>query len=245
MTAPARRPLLRARALAPAVVVASLAAGVAVVPGVVAAPAGAATPSTTLLAVDGVTVPEVVSGHGDDLTLTAQVAVDGAVPAGWVFFVVDGLSRRADVGPGGVAVTPLTTDLPAGVHQLSATFVPADPAQQDGSTSATTSLRVVEVATKPRVRLRVQRAGHGVRVRTRVRAPYGTTPTGTVRVTLRRLGESWRWTRRGDLEDAAATVVSRPRRPFAPGRYHVVVRYVGDDDHLASRKGHGFRIGRR
>lgn len=249
MTAEARRARRRATVLAPTVlatVAASMAAGLAVVaPGVAAAPARAATPSTTVLAVDGVTVPEVSSGYGDDLTLTAQVAVDGAVPAGWVFFVVDGLSRRAEVRPDGMAAMPLTTDLPAGVHQLSATFVPADPAQQDGSTTATTSLRVVEVATRPRVRVHAQRAGRSVRVRARVRAPYATTPTGTVRVTLRRLGERWRWTRRGNLSDGAATVTFRPRRPFPPGRYHVVVRYAGDDDHLASRQGHGFRIGRR
>jgi hypothetical protein len=210
----------------------------------VVSPAAAAAPSTTVLAVDGAVVPAVVAGYGQDLTLTAQVTVEGSQPTGWVFFVVDGLSRRADVRPDGMAAAPLTDDLRAGMHQVSATFVPADPTQQDGSTSTTTTLQVVTVSTKPRVRAHGQRAGRSVQVRTRVRATYGTTPTGTVQVTLRRLGEQWRWTRRADLDDASATVTFRPRRPFAPGRYHVVVRYTGDANHGTSRKGRDLQVGR-
>lgn len=223
-----------------------LAAGTTAVVGlaVVAPAAHAAAPSSTVLAVNGTTVGEAYGAHGQDLPLTAQVAVEGAQPAGWVFFEVDGLARRAAVGPDGVATADLTDDLPAGTHQVSATFVPADPAQQDGSTTPVTTLRVGKVSTKPRVRAHGLRAGQGIRVRTRVRAPYGTTPTRVVQVTLRRAGERWRWTRRATLDAGAAVLTFEPRRPFAAGRYHVVVRYQGDGNHQGSRKGRALRIRR-
>jgi hypothetical protein len=73
-----------------------------------------------------------------------------------------------------------------------------------------------------------------------VRTPYDSTATGRVSVTLRKRG-STPWTRKLELEDgAAALALGR----LTAGRYRVVVRYLGDPQHYASRQGLEFRVRR-
>lgn len=194
----------------------------------VAAPAGAsssaAAPSSTGLTVEGVVVPPVPAVHGQPLSAVAQVSVPGAVPDGWVYFVVDGLSRRTDVTPDGTASTTIE-GLRTGTHRVSATFVPRDPAVQEGSTSADTVVEVQRAV--PRVGLRVtgRRTDRVLGVRVRVRTPYGTEATGRVAVTLKRRGAGTKRTRRVVLVDNVGRV-SWGRVPA--GAYRVLVAYPGD-----------------
>ena len=214
-----------------------LLAGLVAVPP---APAYAAVPTTTSLAVQG-TVGPVTVEHGQPLTAGATVTAAGVAPDGWVYFVVDGVSFRSDVVPGGTAATTFG-GLGAGTHEVSATFVPRDPAQQDGSTSPPTVVTVARAGTKPQVRVSGTRPNRVARLRARVRATYGTTPTGRVSITLRKRGSAGQRTRRVVLEDGTARLeLGR----LATGRYRVVVRYLGDADHLASRQGATFRVRRR
>ena len=212
-----------------------------VVPAAAAIPAAAAVPSSTSLSIDGAAVPVVVAGYGHPLTLAAQVTVPPSTPDGWVFFVVDGVSRRTDVAADGTATTTVA-GLAVGAHRVSATFVPRDPAQQDGSTSPETVVEVAKVDTEPVIRVTGTRARRVTRVHARVSTPYGTTATGRLTVTFRERGTTARRTRGVALEDGGGRVALGR---LEPGRYRVVVHYLGDVAHHASRQGTVVRVRRR
>ena len=213
-------------------------AGTLVGAGLAGLPAGsahAALPSATLLSVAAVDV-----GHGQQVAAAAQVTVAGAVPDGWVYFVVDGVSRRTDVAADGTAAT-VVEGLPSGTHTFSATFVPRDPALQDGSTSAEASVAVHPVAVRGRLRVSGLRTDRTTVVGVRLRAPYGTEPTGKARLVVRRRGSAGSRNTTLVLEDGAA---SRALGRLAPGGYRVVLTYLGDGDHLGLRLTREVRIRR-
>lgn len=214
-----------------------LAPGLAVAP---AAPASAALPSSTSATVEGSAGP-VSATYGQPLGAAAVVTVPGAAPDGWVYVVVDGLSRRTDLAADGTAATTLE-GLPVGTHAVSATFVPRDPAAQEGSTSAPVAVEVAKALTDQRLRVTGKRADRVTQVRVRVRTPYGTTPHGKVRLTLHERGGGALLQRAAGLVDGMA--VLRLRR-LAAGGYDVVVRYSGDPNHVLSREGRRFWVRRR
>jgi len=199
-----------------------------------------ATPSSTGLTVQGVVVPPVPAVHGQPLTAVARVSVLGAVPDGWVFFVVDGLSQRTDVAPDGTASTTIE-GMPAGTHRVTATFVPRDPATQEGSTSAETVVEVQRAAPQVGLRVTGRRSDRDLGIRVRVRTPYGTDATGRVAVTLKRQGAGTKRTRRVLLVDnVARSSWGRVRA----GSYRVVARYPGDAGTVRFRLAREVRVRR-
>ena len=181
-------------------------------------------PSSTGLAVEGAVVPPVQAVHGQPLSAVAQVSVPGAVPDGWVFFVVDGLAHRTDLAADGTASTTIE-GLRTGTHRVSATFVPRDPATQEGSASAETVVEVQRAVPRAALRVTGRRTDRDLAVRVRVRTPYGTEATGRVAVTLKRRGAGARRSRRVLLVDDVARV-SWGRVPA--GTYRVLAAYPGD-----------------
>ncbi len=95
--------------------------------------------STTTLTVD----PDHASA-GRDITATAQVSTSAGTPRGTVNFFVDGVVRASAVidldGTARVTLPPLDQ----GFYQIVATFVPAKPGQQVGSTSAPRTLTLTQ-----------------------------------------------------------------------------------------------------
>jgi hypothetical protein len=93
----------------------------------------AAESSTTTLSV---TPSSQVYGTTDPATMTATVELGrGGEPVGSVRFESEGGVLGTAPVTDGVATLDLPTDLPAGAHQLTATFVPADSGAAIGSTS--------------------------------------------------------------------------------------------------------------
>ena len=148
------------------------------------APASAAPPSTTTLVLSSGQ-----TSYGQTVTATAQVATSNGQADGDVLFTFDGVATKANVNGGGTATLALPRDAAVGAHTVSAAFVPRLPGQEP-STSPTVAWTVSQV----RTRLQVRVTGRGARVRTSVvvaaAGEYGTVPTGTVRVRVRRDGRT-------------------------------------------------------
>lgn len=203
--------------------------------GLVAAPAGAATPSTTTLALSTTT-----SAYGQTVTASAAVATSPGPPEGDVVFSVDGLAYKANLGGAGTASLVLPR-AGVGQHTVTATFVPADALQQQGSASAPLPWAVAQA----RTRLQARVVGKGLRIPTYVAVTasgdFGTTPQGEVRVGLRRAGR-----RVGSATEALAGSVLRVSFGRLPrGRYRAVVRYRGDASHLPAKRVLRFRVRQR
>jgi hypothetical protein len=229
---------IRTRRVVAAALSASVAASVAAVGLVVAAPAGhaAGTPSATTLVLDRTS-----SAYGQVVTATATVTTGAVVPGGHVAFSVDGLATMAPVGADGVASLALPA-AHAGTHAVTATFVPTDPPAYDGSASATQAWTVTRAATRARIPVAGRTTRGETRVGVRAKGAHGSIPTGKVRITITRVGHRGTWSRVRSLEKGSAQAgFGRLSR----GRYSVTVAYGGDTDHSSLRKTKTFRVTRR
>jgi hypothetical protein len=117
-------------------------------PVVVGLRAGAEDSSTSL----EVSRPSQVYGTTDPATLTATVELGrGGEPVGSVRFESEGGVLGTAPVTGAVATLDLPTDLPAGGHQLTATFVPDDTGAAHGSTSAPVAFTVAKATSTTHV----------------------------------------------------------------------------------------------
>jgi 5'-nucleotidase len=117
-------------------------------PVVVGLRAGAEDSSTAL----EVSRPSQVYGTTDPATLTATVELGrGGEPVGSVRFESEGGVLGTAPVTGAVATLDLPTDLPAGGHQLTATFVPDDTGAAHGSTSAPVAFTVAKATSTTHV----------------------------------------------------------------------------------------------
>lgn len=192
--------------------------------------------STTTVALDRTT-----SEYGQDVTATAVVATTGGIPDGTVAFSVDGLATRATVGPGGVATLVLPYAGP-GTHRVSATFVPRDPTSYVGSGSAALPWTVAQARTRIRMPITGRTAASRTRIAARAAGSYGTVPTGTVRITVKRLGTRGKRVRVRTLGDTGTARAGFGR--LSTGRYRAVVVYPGDAAHTGVTKTKRFRVKR-
>ena len=199
--------------------------------------ASAAAPSSTSV---GIRPHQSATGRVDPAPAAVTTA---AGPAdGDVVFSVDGVAFKANLSAGGTAsiVLPRAT---AGAHSVQATFLPQDPLHQDGSTSPAVGWQVAPVRTRLQVRVTGKRLRGQVAVHVRAAGDYGTTPSGRMRIVVRRSGRTVR-TARGTLEAGAVggALFLHPG-PSRRGTYRVEVTYRGDAEHLAARRAERFRIG--
>jgi predicted extracellular nuclease len=116
----------------------------------------AAESSTTTLTV---TPSSQVYGTTDPATLTATVELGrGGEPVGAVRFESEGGVLGTAPVTDGVATLDLPTDLPAGAHQLTATFVPADTDDATGSTSEAVAFTVDKATSTTHVTATIAKA---------------------------------------------------------------------------------------
>jgi len=194
-------------------------------------------------------------GVGQPIPVRARVGANGTnVPTGWVDFTTsDGARQRVAVSADGSAVAELAGFASrSGAHQVGAVFVPADPvfygggphAHPPGGTNYENPVYVGVgfVTTEPRVRVKGKDADRRTKVRVRVAPEFDSTATGKVKVNLRRLGAKKRWSATRTLGSNARAVAGFGKLPR--GRYKVVVKYRGDDNHLGSRTVRTFRVRR-
>ncbi|MDN4173291.1 lamin tail domain-containing protein [Nocardioides sp. SOB77] len=158
------------------------------------------------------------------VSLTATVAsARGA--AGTVEVRRSGVLVASAPLTGGSATVLLPGDLPVGRHELTATYVPADPAAVAPSTSASTTVVVQRASTTARARLLDGPVGARERGRLEVAvSATGLVPTGTVTVTVRGGGRVR--TLAATLVDGRA-VLRLPR--LVRGSYRVLATYGGSD----------------
>lgn len=201
--------------------------------------ASAAVPSTTT-----VTLSAPQSAYGRVVTSSAAVTTAAGPAEGDVVFSVDGVAFKANLSAAGTAGIVLPRAA-VGAHAVQATFLPRDPLAQDGSASSSVVWQVAQVRTRLQVRVTGKRIRGQVTLHVRAAGDYGTTPSGRVRIVVRRSGRTVR-VGRGTLDSgsvrAALPLVPGPSRK---GRYRVEVTYRGDADHLAARRVARFRIGAR
>jgi hypothetical protein len=203
-----------------------------------AAPATAESgPSSTT-----VTLSTTQSVYGQTVTASAAVATVPGPPQGDVVFSLDGTSVKANLSASGTASVVLPKLL-VGEHQVTASFVPQFPTDQQGSTSAPQVWAVAQAPTH----LGVQVTGRGARIRTSVRVradgEFGTRPTGTVRVVVQRVGSSNRTRVVTQLPPGGLVVAGIGT--LRQGDYRAKVTYFGDGEHLRERRVERFHVRRR
>lgn len=218
-----------------------LAASVAILWPCTSSPQAQAAAAVGLTSVTTLAVDTPSSAYGETVTATAVVSTADGAPAGDVAFTLDGLARKVGLASDGTASFTLPT-APVGRHTLTASFVPTDPAQHQGSTSTPTALEVRKATTRTVVAVRGKRAGRRTRITARVLTAHGTTATGRVSLVLRELGTSSRRVRTRSLREGERTVgLGR----LGQGRYRVVIRYSGDRNHTRGpRTTRSFRVRR-
>ncbi len=201
-------------------------------------PASALVPPTSTSV--AISIPQ--SSYGQPVLATASVSATPGPAEGDVVFSVDGLATKTNLGASGTA----TLVLPAaavGEHAVTATFVPQFPTSQEGSSSPS----VLWVVAPARTRTQVRVIGRGARIPTSVQVKaageFGTTPTGRVKLVVRRVGT------RGSTRvvvplDGAGVALTRLGR-LAKGRYRMTVTYVGDSQHLRETSFEKFFVRRR
>jgi hypothetical protein len=195
--------------------------------------------------------------YGQPIPVRVRVgAFSPQSPGGWVDITLDGVTHRAPLGPDGEAALMVPGPLRrAGGHSLSAVFVPADPTFFGGGASVRPpgginyTNPVMFPVTKARAtaqpRVTGKRVGRTTRVHLWVVPAFDSSPTGKVRVDLRRLGtrQHWSRTRTITVADGRSKVQAGFGR-LSRGRYKLVVKYRGDADHLRSRTSETFRVRR-
>lgn len=195
--------------------------------------------------------------YGQPIPVRVRVGAWGTrYPSGWVDVTLDGVTRRVTLDAAGQAALLMPgPPVRAGHHAVSASYVPADPTFYGGGTTAhppggtnypnPAAVPVKFATTSPHVRVTGKRADRRTRVHVRVDPQFDSTPTGKVRVNLRRLGTRKHWSKTKNVRvvDGRSKVLAGfgtlPR-----GRYKLVVKYRGDVDHLGSRAFEKFRVRR-
>lgn len=197
--------------------------------------AARAAQSSTKLTVAPMTVE-----YGAPVTAQAQVTTTSGVPAGDVTFVVDGVAAKVPV-VGGVAKLEIRPS-DVGVQTVSATFVPSDPVNYQGSTAAPASFTVTKADTTTRLRMIGKQVGEPTSATVKVVGFHRTVPAGTVKLVLRKVGDDEILeTRRGRLGKGSRGfdlgILER-------GRYRAVVKYLGDTNHRRSTMAKRFWVSR-
>jgi hypothetical protein len=180
-------------------------------------------PSATILTLD-----KAWSRYGDRVTATAKVTTAAGAPDGEVAFTLNGVATKARVNKDGIATLALPT-APVGSHNLTASFVPKDATAYEGSTSAPVAFKVAKAKTRPKVAVTGKRTNRATKVKVTIKTQHDTTATGKVRIVLRKIGTKKKWVRNRALKDGQRTVGFGKLKK---GRYKVIVRYRGDDNHM-------------
>lgn len=193
--------------------------------------------------------PNPVFAYGERVPVKAGVLVKGRRPAaGWVDFSLGGITRRVALDDKGAARTSFagptdrsaTKPVVSTTNYLTASYVPADPRYYETSDSYPRLVRVTFAPTKPRVQVRGKDADRVTRVHVRVDPAFDSSPAGRVRVNLFHLGSREHWTTSRTINRSSRTVAGFGR--LSPGRYKVVAKYRGDDNHLGSKTVRNFRV---
>lgn len=234
MTASARTNPLLAAGLAVVLTGGGLAAAAPAQAGTAAAStvsAARAAQSSTALRVSPRTV-----GYGAQVTAIARVTTTSGSPEGDVTFVIDGVALKVPVEEG--FATLEIKQAAAGVNTVSATFTPSDSVNYESSSAPPTSFTVDKSATVTRVRLMGDLIGDGVSTTIEVIGLNGTVATGKVRLVLRKVGDE-------DFRKVMQGKLGRNSRGFSLGRldgkYRIVVKYLGDNNHRRSKTVKRFR----
>lgn len=196
----------------------------------------AAPPTSTALVLSTST-----SAYGQTVTATAAVTARPGPAQGDVVFSVDGTKIPANLGANGAASVVLPRAA-VGTYDVTATFVPQFPDSQGPSSTVETW-----VVSQVRTRLQVRVIGKGARIPTSVQVKaagdWGTTPTGRVTMTVRRVSHGARVAKRRTLKGSAGALADFGR--LRQGTYRLVVSYAGDTEHLAVRHFERFAVRQR
>ena len=174
------------------------------------------------------------------MTATAKVTTTGGTPDGDVTFVVDGVSTKVPVKDG--AASLVLDEAVVGTHPVSATFTPKDAVHYEGSSATPANLKVSRAATSTKVKITGKRVRERTAATIKVVGINKTVPTGKVKLVLRKAGNQ------GFLKAKSGTL-AKGARTFNLGRlgkgtYKVVVKYLGDSNHLKSKTVKRFRVRR-
>jgi hypothetical protein len=184
------------------------------------------------------TLTPATAGYGAPVTATAKVTTTGGTPAGDVTFVVDGVSTKVPVKDG--AASLVIDEAVVGSHAVSATFTPKDAIHYEGSSATPATLKVSKAATSTKVKIIGKRVRERTSAAIKVVGINKTVPTGKVKLVLRKAGnQGFHKAKSGTLAKGARTFnLGR----LGKGRYKVVVKYLGDGNHLRSKTVKRFRV---
>lgn len=197
------------------------------------------------------TTPNPVFAYGERVPVEASVVVKGRRPAaGWVDFRLGGVIQRVALDAEGTARTSLagpadrtaTNPVVSDSNFVYVSYVPADPRSYQASDAYPRLVPVTFAPTKPRVRVKGKDADRATRVQVRVEPAFDSSPTGKVRINLFRRGSRKHWTTSRTVDRSSRAVAGFGK--LRPGRYKVVVKYRGDDNHLGSRTVRKVRVRR-
>jgi hypothetical protein len=191
--------------------------------------------STTAL-----TLSPATAGYGAPVTATAKVTTPGGTPDGDVTFVVGGVSTKVPVKAG--AASLVIDQTVVGTHAVSATFTPKDATHYEGSSATPVTLKVSKAATSTKVKITGKRARQRTTAAIKVVGINKTVPTGKVKLVLRKVGNQGFHTAKSGRLAKGARIFNLGR--LGKGRYKVVVKYLGDSNHLRSKTVKRFRVRR-
>lgn len=191
--------------------------------------------STTAL-----TLTPATAGYGAPVTATAKVTTPGGTPDGDVTFVVGGVSTKVQVKDG--AASLVIDQAVVGDNAVSATFTPKDAVHYEGSSATPANLKVSKASTSTKVKITGKRVRERTSATIKVVGINKTVPTGRVKLVLRKVGNQ-------GFHKAKSGALAKGSRGFnlgrlGKGKYKVVVKYVGDANHLKSKTIKRFRVRR-
>lgn len=208
------------------------------------APAGKASVVDTVVvatrSATALTLAPATAGYGAPVTATAKVTTPGGTPDGDVTFVVDGVSTKVQVKDG--AASLVIDQAEVGNNAVSATFTPKDAIHYEGSSATPANLKVTKAATSTKVKITGKRVRERTAAAIKVVGINKTVPTGKVKLVLRKVGN------KGFLKVKSGKLAKGSRGfnlgRLGKGKYKVVVKYVGDANHLKSKTIKRFRVRR-
>ena len=208
------------------------------------APPGKAPVVDTIVVVSksstALTLSPAKAGYGAKVTATAKVTTQGGTPDGDVTFVVGGVSTKVPVKDG--AASLVIDEAVVGTHAVGATFTPKDATHYEGSSATPATLKASKAATSTRVKITGKRVRERTAAAIKVVGINKTVPTGKVKLVLRKAGNrGFHKAKRGTL---AKGVRAFNLGRLGKGRYKVVVKYLGDANHLRSKTIKRFRVRR-
>lgn len=193
-------------------------------------------PSTT-----EVDVTRAVSAYGKVRKATATVTADDGPATGKVTFA---LGRREVTRSltAGKATWRLPRYLPAGRHRVIASYDGND--ATDPSTSAPATVKVRKAATKINSKAKYKKRKRKVVAKARVRAANGANPRGKVKFVIKR-GKKTVAKKKDKLNRRdIAKVVLEKRKIRRPGKYRVIVKYLGSNNLKRSKDRAKYRVRR-